>query len=483
MSTNILVAVLVALGVAFATYWFLIREAADGALGFLEYVRDPTGPDRLQAELANRDAAVAKLAKESPEKLVAMLKENANQFGMSARAIEAAGPKMIPALLAAVTDPSFRGGSRQDAFDSRVIEPLERVLSCLEKLAPTEAVPVVAPLVNDQSNEIRKEVALLLGKVATDEAAEPVARLLQDEDDYVRSYAMMGIRRAIEADKISEGFRQTVFDAIVPLAFRRAISGGDDAPRCLLGLNKEKAIPILTAPDRLRADQENLHEVLGALRESKVRVDEDVLFSILSELEGATGYPAEYVYGESLMMLALSNSDRTSEVIRKASGHPSQRVREYAAEAEALANGLDDPLAAAWEKLETQGWQKLSIPQKHVLAVRMLIDQVNNGGFLQYFINTSGDYWRDAEAGLDAVGATSDKHIFKESLKLFGSDIPSVDRQARHQQVAAIAEKEDRPFEEMESEFYKDKADREVLLLQYMLKHMEDFGKNARQAP
>jgi Domain of unknown function (DUF4375)/HEAT repeats len=483
MSTIILVAVLVTLGIGFAAYWFFPREAADGALGFMDYVRDPTGPERLQAELANRDAAVAKLAKESPETLVAMLKEDANQFGMPARAIEAAGPRIVPALLAAVTDPSFRGGSQKEAFGSRVKEPLSCVLSCLGKFGPAEAVSVVVPLVSDQSNEIRKQVALLLGKVATDEAAEPITQLLQDEDDFVRSNAMMGIRRAIEADKVSEGFRQKVFDALVPLAFRRAISGGGDAPRCLLGLDKQKAIPILTAPDRLRADQENLHEVLRALRESKVRVEEDFLFRILSDLGGTIEYPAEYIYGESLMQLALSTSDRVREVIKMASEHPSQRVRVYAAEAQALASGLDEPLDAVWEKLNTHGWQKLLTPQKYVLAVRMLIDEVKNGGFLQYFVNSSGDYWRDAEAGLDAIGAESDKRIFKEALKLFGSDTPSVDRRARHEQVSAIAENGDRPFEELESEFYKDNADREVLLLHYMLKHVEDFGKNAKQLP
>ena len=478
----LVVALLIVLGVAFAAYRFLARGKADGGIGFMEYVEDPTAPDHLQAELADRDAAVAELAKESPEELVAMLKEDADQFGMPARAIESAGPRILPALLAAVADPSFRGGSQQDAFGSRVVEPLEGVLSCLQEVAPAEAVPVVTPLVNDESDNIRKQVALLLGKIATDEAAEPVVQLLRDDDDYVRCYAMMGIRRAIKADRITNGFRRTVFGALVPLAFRRAISGNDEAPRCLLGLDRVKAIPILTQPDRLKADQENLHEVLGALRESNVQVDEDVLLRILSELEDATEYPAEYVYSETLMMLALINSDKARGVIRESLEHPSQRVREHAAEAQALANGLEDALPAVWEKLDSQGWEELSTPQKHVLAVRMLIDEVNNGGFLQYFVNSSGDNWQDANAGLAAIGAAGDGRLFKKVLTQFRPDSPSVDRRTRHEQVATIAAKEDRPFEQLESEFYEDKEDREVLLTQYMLKHVEDFRDNAKQS-
>lgn len=113
----------------------------------------------------------------------------------------------------------------------------------------------------------------------------------------------------------------------------------------------------------------------------------------------------------------------------------------------------------------------------------MLIDEVNNGGCLQYFVNSSGDHWRDAREGLDAIGASGDKRLFERALNLFGSELPSEDRGRRHEQVAAIADGEDRPFEAVESAFYEDEGDREVLLLKYMLKNVNEFGRNARQSP
>ena len=107
------------------------------------------------------------------------------------------------------------------------------------------------PLVTDENKEIRKEVAILLGSIATDEAAAPLCQLLDDEDDYVRSYGMMGILRALKADRASETFRQLTFDAVAQLVYRRASSGYDSAPKCLLGLDKAKAVSIMTSSERL----------------------------------------------------------------------------------------------------------------------------------------------------------------------------------------------------------------------------------------
>ncbi|WP_425397104.1 DMP19 family protein [Aeoliella sp.] len=405
-----------------------------------------------------------------------MLIEDADQFGMPARAIEVAGPQVVPALLAAVSDPRFRGGSQKSSFGTTV-EPLEGVLSCLQSLAPPEAVAVVLPLVTDKNDMIRKEVALLLGTIASDEAAEPLVQLLQDEDDYVRCYGMMGVLRAHEAGRISEGFRPPVFEAIAPLAFRRVMSGGDDAARCLLVLDREKAIPLLSDPSKVRADQENLPDVMEALRDANVQIDEPLLLAILDDLDGnAEEYPERNVVGETLLMLATIGSDTAARAIERHQNHPSKDVRQYAAEAQSLLIGIDNPIVQLWERVEGEGWESLTVPQQHTLAVRVLIDEVNNGGFLQYFVNSSGSHWQEALAGLKAIGAQRDAVIFSEVLAQFGNDKPSTDRSKRHGQTAQIAEKNDRPFEQWERDFYKDHDGREALLLQYILKHREDFG-------
>jgi HEAT repeat protein len=478
VSIVLLVAVIV-----FTGYWFVSRKSRVHRMGFLDYVRNPDAAASVDSELAERDAVVTRLAQQPCEDLVAMLLDDADPFGLPSRAIEEAGPRVVPALLTAVNDPRFRGGNQTSAFGhifGVTVEPLEGVLRCLEEFAPPEAVPVVLPLISDKSDDIRKNVAALLASIATDEAAAPVCQLLTDEDDYVRSYAMRGIRRATEGGRASDGFRRAVFDAVLPLVYRRAVSGSDRAPRCLLSLDRDRAIAILTDNKRLAPGQVNLDNVLEALREANVKVDEAPLLEILTALEArATEYPEDSVVGETLRMLATIDSESSREAIDRGLRHASQRVRESAAEAKAIAIGLDEPLKAAWQRRESAGWEGLSTAQKHALAVRILIDEVNNGGFLQYFVNSSGDHWRDAADGLTAIGAEGDRTLFDEALKLFGSEQPGEDGYKRHQQVAAIAKSSDRPFESIEKAFYEDKDDREVRLLIYVLKNIDDFRKKS----
>ncbi len=228
----------------------------------------------------------------------------------------------------------------------------------------------------------------------------------------------------------------------------------------------------------MRGDQENLHNVLRALREADVTIAEDTLLRIISVVENETSRSAHRSHGEALMMLAASGAAAADVTIRSAIEHPEQRVREYAAKALLLAQGLENPVDKVWDKYRDEGWQNLSIAQRHVLAVRILTDEVKNGGFLQYFVNSSGDNWPDAEKGLVAIGANNDLQIFREALARFSAGEPSVDRRLRHKQTAEIAKQSDRPFEALEKQFFKDSDAREVLLMKYITKHAEYFGKN-----
>ncbi len=468
---------LMLLAVALAAYWFWRRQSNSRGFGFLEYVRDPNASCNLEEELAKRDDMVRRLATESPEHLVELLLEDADQFGIPCRAIRAAGHRVVPALLSAVGDARFRGGNQKRGILGTIYEPLEGVLICLGEFAPAEAVSVVCPLLADGNDDIRYRVAFLLGSIGSDQAAGPVAQILKEDDDHVRSGVLRGILKATNAGRASETFRRIVFDGVLPLAFRRIDLGADRAARCLLALDHDRAVAVLTDPTRLVAGQENLHYVLQALREANVTLPEVVLLGILSELEGkATKHPDDTVVGETLLMLATLKSKRGMEEVERGLTHPSRRVREKAAMAKVLAAGLDDPTQAAfWSKLHQIDWGRLSDIQRNVLAVRMLIDEVKNGGFPQYFVNCSGDHWRDAIDGLHAIGADIDRQLLEAAVLLFGSIPPSEDHAQRRCQLAKIAKRQDRPFDSIEFHFFKDDNGREVLLRKYIVENASVF--------
>ncbi|MGV2334578.1 MAG UNVERIFIED_CONTAM: DMP19 family protein [Planctomycetaceae bacterium] len=48
--------------------------------------------------------------------------------------------------------------------------------------------------------------------------------------------------------------------------------------------------------------------------------------------------------------------------------------------------------------------------------------EVSNGGHSQYCLNSSGDHWKVALAGLKAVGAPSRAAILQATADLFGTD-------------------------------------------------------------
>jgi hypothetical protein len=467
------IALLAAAAVAFLVYRIAFRET-ETAIGFMDYVRNPSLAFGLQDEFVREDAEVAALSKEPSQQLVEMLLEDPGMFGIPTKAIREAGPRMVPALLAAISDPRFRESmSNEESGLDRL--PIVGVLNCLEDLLAPEAVTAVLPLVADPNEDIRKQVALLLGSIATDEAAAPLRQLLDDKDDYVRGYGVMGILRALKEDRASETFRQQTFGAVAPLVYRSNRSGNDSA-QCLLELDKARAVSILTSSERLHPKGENVHEVLEALRIADVKVAKSDLLKILAGWNDKTiEYPGGRVVGQALLMLASVESSKSIDVIDPWLTHSSERIREDATAAKVLAMGLEDPMGFAWDRLESVGWQKLTDPQRHVIAVKMLVGEVENGGFFQYFVNRSGDNWRDAADGLVAIGAAVDKDLFDQAVGLFGPDLPSEDQETRHEQVAKIANRDEEAFSFVEGPFYKDQNDREVLLLNYILKHADDF--------
>jgi len=107
------------------------------------------------------------------------------------------------------------------------------------------------------------------------------------------------------------------------------------------------------------------------------------------------------------------------------------------------------------------------------LAVLMYDGEVNNGGLSQYFFNSSGDHWRDALAGLEAMGSTERLAVLREALSRFGKDGPSQDR--AQEELAKLARKNDALFDVLDDRYYKSKEVIEALTKRYVLKNSDAF--------
>ncbi|MFO0897842.1 MAG: DUF4375 domain-containing protein [Pirellulales bacterium] len=434
--------------------------------GFLEIVKDPDSLPKVRDEFARRDARVGELAKLAPQELVEMIVAG-KEANLAESALRHVGSGAGPVLLN-----SLQQDKRLRAKDS---EALERVLSCLEQSSKTVPVELLAPLGTDPRKPVRKKIAVLLGSTGRREAVEPLTALLRDEDEYVRSFAMIGINRAVEENRATPEFRSGLFEPVAALCFGTA-DVLHHPSRCLLGLERERAIAYLTQPHRLKARQPGLYEVLQSLEETESPVDEQLLLAVWNELEAdASKYPNDYVLEATLPLLAAHDTAAARAVIERGARSSAQQVRIGAARARAKLAGLDDPFRSAWAPPEGKDWSDFTEPQRHVSAVQILDAEVRNGGFLQYFFNSSGDQWPAAAAGLTAIGAKRDRELVDRAIALFGPTPPSTDREERARQLAALAEKDEEAFGKLEEAYYKDPDDLEVLLLDYVIKPADDF--------
>lgn len=451
-----------------------------GMVGFRDYVKNPALRVDVHNSFAHREAEVARLVTLPAQELVTLLLDE-TQFHRAKKAIELAGPAIVPYLLSALSEPAFQqksDGNKQATTHLmlRRSKPMVTLIECLQHYAPDEAIEKMTRFVNDPDKEVRKETARLLGNIGSAPALAPVTALMSDADDWVRQGALNGILRAIKAGRLADEFRAGAFEAVQAWVFQRDETATGDAPRCLLALDRNRAIEFLTSSEKLVAGREGLQYVLRSFREASVVLDESILLTLISSLEGnVKQYPNAFVIGEAIRLLAKVDTESAHAEILRGLESESQDVREHSAGALAARCGVEQPFDFAFDRLELVGWPGLTLPQRNMLAVRILIDEVNNGGFAQYFVNSSGDRWADALVGLEAMGNTSDLVLFQNALSLFGANTPSKDPTLRHHQLSRMVQDDDDLFSAIEEQFYKDNEDREVILLQYIVANSSDF--------
>ena len=113
---------------------------------------------------------------------------------------------------------------------------------------------------------------------------------------------------------------------------------------------------------------------------------------------------------------------------------------------DATTNALDLPWAAiepVWDFLYPSGngagtgWRvkRVTAGQLAIFSTWWLESEVRNGGFEQYFYNSSGHYAKDALEGLRRIGATAFAAIVRDALAVFPSGEPP---KLRDERIAAL---------------------------------------------
>jgi hypothetical protein len=121
-----------------------------------------------------------------------------------------------------------------------------------------------------------------------------------------------------------------------------------------------------------------------------------------------------------------------------------QRTRDFEAQ---MAEYRKSPEHQFWralvQRVHTEGIASVSLPEQFHYAVCVLQGEVFNGGFHQYFSNSSGDLYEIAERALEALGAETPLDILRQAKALVFGEEPVPNWEARNDRLDALEDDAD----------------------------------------
>ena len=120
-------------------------------------------------------------------------------------------------------------------------------------------------------------------------------------------------------------------------------------------------------------------------------------------------------------------------------------------------------------------YEDLTEPERVFLCVWELEAEVNNGGFDQYFTNSSGDYARHVEAALIAISAKRTQKIVRQAIETVGVEVLTEDREQRIDRLLALDEDHRDRLEKIDQLFIASQENLTLLLFAYVQKHRAEI--------
>ncbi len=120
--------------------------------------------------------------------------------------------------------------------------------------------------------------------------------------------------------------------------------------------------------------------------------------------------------------------------------------------------------------------EKLNSSQKVVVVIENLEREINNGGFNQFYFNSSGNFANDTLEYLKIIGANSTFEIVKRANNEFPNGIVPSDRGERTDILLKIEEKADITWAECNKLFYQYPNDISGLLVEFIKNNRNDFA-------
>lgn len=129
-----------------------------------------------------------------------------------------------------------------------------------------------------------------------------------------------------------------------------------------------------------------------------------------------------------------------------------------------------------WEKSKNdKNFESLNQFEKNVLYIEMLEGQVNNGGFDQYFFNSSGEYAHETLVALNDIGANNTVDIFEQAIKIFPKFPIPKDMEERREYMRNLPKNISEVWYQLEDKFYEYPDAIGQLTIKYIKKNRAQF--------
>jgi len=122
-----------------------------------------------------------------------------------------------------------------------------------------------------------------------------------------------------------------------------------------------------------------------------------------------------------------------------------------------------------------QSLEKLTEPQKNFFFNQNLEREVNNGGFKQYFYNSSGDFSHETIKSLKIIGADKTADKLQKAIDQFPDKTVPKDRSERQVILEKIEETANEIWEELDQMFFVYEDDLNTLNFEYIRQNKGKF--------
>ena len=120
-----------------------------------------------------------------------------------------------------------------------------------------------------------------------------------------------------------------------------------------------------------------------------------------------------------------------------------------------------------------EAMERLSAPERVFYITQWLEMEVNNGGFSQYFFNSSGDFANEVADAFAEIGAVKTAEICKKAVSIYDGEVPA-DRDER-EDVFAEDEEKCAVLDECDEAFFAYEEDLSGLSYAYVMKNKALF--------